>query len=857
MAVTGAGSAARTESRSGSAARLRAVNGDYPMNDDVIEQAVESEAGDTGAAILLPNVSGGAAIGAPGIAPTWSSSDKDFITTALGGSRLWATVGHGIINEVYWPSTGQPQIRDFGFYLVGQDHWIDLKRARRYRLTTPGPCLPALTVLHYGDDYQLALEVLPDPLRDVLLVRFNLTGPYKLVVIVAPHLGSTGRNNFAWTGTGAGYARCGDFCACLAADVPLLKISCGYVGASDGWQDLNRHGALTYRFDSAENGTVALTAEAAGHCGVLALGFSYSAYGAFTRARTSLAVPFEATRADFLQTWHDWGARLQLPRPDDALGDAGLLSAVVLKTHEDRAYPGAVVASLSVPWGNSTDSVGGYHLVWPRDATLTAFALLAANQLLDARHILAHLAATQLPDGHWPQNYFPSGEPFWVGIQLDAVAFPVLLAAKMRELGEAEQPGTTAMVRAAVGFIARTGPSSPQDRWEENTGVNPFTIATAISALVAAGPWLTKEEHRYALSLADDWNERLEAWCYVRNTALASDAGVAGYYVRIGNPADGAGDISDWVQLRNREGQWISASTLVSLDFSYLVRLGLRSAHDPRVQDTIKVVDRVLKVDTPSGSLYHRYNGDGYGEHADGRPFDGGGIGRAWPLLVGERGHLAMQSGEDPISYLQTMWRCSSAGGLLPEQVWDAAAIPHLELYPGRPCGSAMPLLWAHAEYLKLLVARERQRPIELLDAVEQRYLRGHSVTRGISGDRIQPPQHRGPTAPVWHWRDEVPVLQLEAGRALLIEDRSEFTLHFGFDSWQRVQARAALRQPFGIWGVILSAAELAGCSVLNFTRRFGERWEGLDHRVSLGHVGLEHALAPVPSPSATSTTHG
>ena len=311
------------------------------------------------------------------------------------------------------------------------------------------------------------------------------------------------------------------------------------------------------------------------------------------------------------------------------------------------------------------------------------------------------------------------------------------------------------------------------------------------------------------------------------------------------------------MQLRNREGQWISASTLVSLDFSYLVRLGLRSAHDPRVQDTIKVVDRVLKVDTPSGSLYHRYNGDGYGEHADGRPFDGGGIGRAWPLLVGERGHLAMQSGEDPISYLQTMWRCSSAGGLLPEQVWDAAAIPHLELYPGRPCGSAMPLLWAHAEYLKLLVARERQRPIELLDAVEQRYLRGHSVTRGISGDRIQPPQHRGPTAPVWHWRDEVPVLQLEAGRALLIEDRSEFTLHFGFDSWQRVQARAALRQPFGIWGVILSAAELAGCSVLNFTRRFGERWEGLDHRVSLGHVGLEHALAPVPSPSATSTTHG
>jgi glucoamylase len=823
------------------------------MNDETSEalaayQIATYPIGDPAAAIALPNVSDGAAFGAPGIAPTWSSSDKDFVTTALGGSRLWATVGHGIINEIYWPSTGQPQIRDFGFYLVGRDRWIDLKRTRRYRLATPGAYLPALTILHYGDDYQLALEVLPDPLRDVLLVRFNLTGPYRLVVIVAPHLGSTGRNNDAWTNKGAGYARHGDYCACLTADQPLLKLSCGYVGASDGWQDLNRHGTLTYRFTSAKTGTVALTAEAAGHCGVLALGFSYSTYGAFTRARTALAVPFDAIRAEFLQPWQEWGKQLQLPRPDDSLGNAALLSAVVLKIHEDRAYPGAVVASLSVPWGNSTETLGGYHLVWPRDATLTAFALLAANQIRDARHILAHLAATQCPDGHWPQNYFPSGEPFWIGVQLDAVAFPVLLAAKMRELGEAEQPGTASMVRAAIGFIARTGPSSPQDRWEENTGVNPFTVATAISALAAAAPWLSEDECQYALSLADDWNERLEGWCYVRDTSLARDIGVAGYYVRIGNAANGAGDVSDWVQLRNRDGQWISASTLVSLDFSYLVRLGLRSAHDPRVQDTIKVVDRILKVDTPSGPLYHRYNGDGYGEYPDGRAFDGGGVGRAWPLLVGERGHLAMQSGEDPISYLQTIWRCSSAGGLLPEQVWDAPAIPHLELYPGRPCGSAMPLLWAHAEFLKLLVARDRRRPIELLHAVEQRYLGSNSGSKGSIGEQTTP-RPRGPTALVWHWRDEVPVLHLEAGRALVIEDRMAFTLHFGFDGWQRTEVRTAVMEPFGLWGVRLSAEDFADVLLLNFTRRFGERWEGIDHRVSLGHVGLVHALTPVSSP--------
>ncbi|HXL97758.1 MAG TPA: glycoside hydrolase family 15 protein, partial [Steroidobacteraceae bacterium] len=646
-----------------------------------------------------------------------------------------------------------------------------------------------------------------------------------------PHLGSTGRHNSAWVDEGYAFARHGDFCMCLAADPPLLKVSCGYVGASDGWQDLERHGHLTYAFSSAESGTVALSGEAASGKGVLALGFAGSAFGARTRARTALAAPFDALREEFLQDWKDWGARLRLPRPDDTLGDAGLQSAAVLKIHEDRAYPGAVVASLSVPWGNSTDTLGGYHLVWPRDATLTAFALLAAHQLIDARHILAHLSATQGRDGGWPQNYFPSGEPFWIGVQLDEAAFPILLAAKLREIGEAELPGTRHMVRSAVGFIARTGPSSPQDRWEENPGVSPFSLAAAISALVAAAPWLSDEERDYALSIADDWNERLEFWCYVCKTDLACRIGVNGYYVRIGSQ-NRSSVVSGQVQLRNREGKSIQASALVSLDFSYLVRLGLRSAMDPRIQDTIKVVDRVLKVDTPSGPVYHRYNEDGYGEYPDGRPFDGNGVGRAWPLLVGERGHLAMQSGEDPISYLRTMWKCASIGGLLPEQVWDAAPIPELGLAPGRPSGSAMPLLWTHAEFLKLLIAREHRRPIELLLAVEQRY-------RCTAADRFA-----ARVAAAWHWRDEVPVLKHEVGRALLIEDRTAFTLHFGFDGWQWVDERAALEQPFGLWAVRLSAEELTGPSELNFTRRYDDRWEGVDHRVALGHAGLERALS-------------
>lgn len=777
------------------------------------------------------------AFGTPGIAPTWSSSDKDFVTAALDGSRLWATIGHGIINEVYWPSTGQPQIRDLGFYLVSNGCWIDLKRERRYRLLTPGPALPALNIVHHGDDYQLTLEILPDPLRDVLLVRYSLVGDYRLVFILAPHLGSAGRDNSAWLNDGAAYAQGGGFALCLATSAPIEHLSCGFVGASDGWQDLNRHGALTYGFRSASNGTVAISGEASRRHGILALGFADSPAGAHTRARTALAADFDALRSTFIEDWHAWGAALSLPRPDETLGNAAELSAAVLKIHEDRAYPGAVVASLSVPWGNSSESLGGYHLVWPRDASLTAFALLAANQRLDARHILAHLIAAQRPNGHWPQNYFPSGEAYWDGIQLDEAALPVLLAAKLDELREPELPGTREMVRSAVGFLARSGPASSQDRWEENPGISPFTLAVALAALVAAGPWLEPEERSYALELADDWNERLESWCYVEDTELAKTFGVRGYYVRLapqGSMAD-----SGQVELRNRDGAMVSASDLVSLDFSYLVRLGIRSAEDRRVQDTLRVVDRVLKVETPSGALYRRYNGDGYGEHADGRPFDGRGIGRAWPLLVGERGHLALQSGEDALPFLQTMWRCASAGGLLPEQVWDAEPISGLKLAPGRPSGSAMPLVWAHAEFLKLLVARERGRPVEWLASVERHF--GHRPLAHESESLVRRASSAKNRSTVWHWRDEVPFARLPTGKSLAIEDPVPFTLHLGFDGWQRIEDRPAEPRAFGIWSVVLTEQELLGAEALNFTRCYESDWERRDHCIT-----LEPGEAPV-----------
>jgi glucoamylase len=460
--------------------------------------------------------------------------------------------------------------------------------------------------------------------------------------------------------------------------------------------------------------------------------------------------------------------------------------------------------------------------VWTRDAVEAAFGFLAVGQCAEAERMLVYLGATQLSDGHWPQNYFPDGRAFGGGVQLDETAFPLLLAGRLTEEGSRGVGGMRDLVARAAGYIASVGPRTPEDRWEENAGNSPFTLAVEIAALVGAAPILGGVPGAYALSLADYWNERIEEWCHVEGTALARRLGVPGYYVRIGVPS--ARGAVNRIEIHNRSGVSEQREELIGLEFLALVRFGLRRADDPRIRDTLKVADSVLRVDTPSGPLYHRYNGDGYGEHADGQPFDGTGIGRAWPLLTGERGHLALAQGEDPAPYLATMLRTAGRFGLLPEQAWDAAPIPGRGLLPGHPSGGAMPLVWAHAEFLQLLAGRDRGRPFQLLQAVADRY----------GGVR--------PAAAVWHWRRATRFAALPRGRALLIEDRVPFTLHYSCDGWNDALDRDAEPQGLGMFGVRFAAGALAGRREINFTFRFPAGWEGRDYRIALD--------GPAPAPS-------
>ena len=763
----------------------------------------------------MPDLS--AAPGGPGLHPTWTSSAKDMVTTALGTSRIWVTLGYGILNEVYWPATGTPQIRDLGFIVAGPSGWSEVKRVNRYRISVPKPYVPLPQIIHEGEGYRLVLEVAPDPLRDVVLISFRLTGKdVKLYTLLAPHLGNDGEHNnaraarvlTAWRAENA---------LCLVSDTGFSRSSAGYVGTSDGWQDFSQNGRMTWTYSEAADGNVALLGELEENTGTLALSFAETVEGATTLACSSLSTGYSAIRRHFIEGWQRWGKTLRIPdAPHDVKREA-YLSAVVLKVHQDRTYPGAIVASLSVPWGNSNDSSGGYHLVWTRDCVEAGLALLAVGQVEDARCMLSYLISIQLPDGHWSQNGFPDGRPFWTGIQLDQVGFPVILAAKLAEQNAlAGLGGVEAMVRLAAGYLVHHGPISPQDRWEENAGLSPFTLAVEIAALIAAAEFLDGEERDYLLSLADYWNERVEDWTFVRHGPLAKPFEANGYYVRIGPDAAQCG-LRGHLDLRNRSGDAnLPAAEILGMEYLYLVRLGLRDAGDPRILGTFQIADALLKVETPYGIAYRRYNGDGYGEQADGSPFDGNGIGRAWPLLTGERGHFEVQRGRDPLPYLEMMTRMTGPSGLIPEQVWDGPPVPSRGLESGKPTGGAMPLVWAHAEFLKLLCAREQKRPVELLRSVEEHCRRA--------------------TCGAWHWRLDTPFTALPPDRDLLLEMSAPFKLHFGFDEWQAVQDRASEPIQFGMHAVRLTKSELVGRQSLDFTCYFLEaaQWEGRNHHLRL-----------------------
>lgn len=764
--------------------------------------------------------------------PTWAHAGKDMVGTSLNSSRLWFTVAEGIITEVYYPRIDIPQIRDLGFIIADdRGFWVEIRRLGDYEVHLATPGVPAVTVIHRHPRFTFTLQICPSQGRDTLLLRYRLEGDDSLrpYALLASRLGGDAQNNLAEVGKHNGravlWAEQGPFGLALLAreedgSDAWQRCSVGCLEASDGWQDFNRHGRMSWQYDRAGPGAVSLIGELPKRA-TLALGLGTSKESAATLALASLMEDFEAVWEAQCRVWESWLGTCLRPKLPNELSEMFALSAMVLKVHQDRTYVGAAVASLAVPWGESSQSRGGYHLVWCRDLVETAGALVSLGAFEDARDVLRYLIATQREDGHWSQNQWLGGNSFWQGIQLDEAAFPVLLAAALRDKGALDGIPVQDMVRRALSFIAREGPTTGQDRWEENPGINTFTLAVAIAALVDGSTFLDGESRRFALQLADCWNARLDEWTVVVDTALARRLGVSGYYIRTA-PTDALvheGSQAERIMIKNRAiDPNLRADEQIGTDFLQLVRYGLRSPDDPFVLGSLQAVDQILKTNTPSGPVWHRYNGDGYGEHNDGSAFDGTGRGRGWPLLVGERGHYALIAGEDPLPYIETMAAMSSPGGLLPEQVWDWNPIPEYHLEPGRPSGSAMPLVWAHSEFIKLCFSRARGYPVDRPVATWTRYQgRRPEIFHAIWGPNYRP-------------------RRIGLGDQLIVVLRAPARVRWGTNGWNDVQEIATSDTGLGVHRADLQLAGLTTGDSVQFTFYWLDNgcWEGLDYEVQI-----------------------
>ncbi len=762
--------------------------------------------------------------------PTWAPSKKDMIGASLGSSRIWFTMAEGIVTEVYYPRVDIPQIKDLGFIIADdRGFWVELRHLRGYEVKTPSPGIPAVEVVYRHPRFVFTQRICPSQVRDVLLVQFKLEGEagLKPYALLAPRLGGNAEDDCAWIDTHNGHkilwAEQGPFGLALAAITPggsmaWQRCSAGYSEESDGWQDFHANGRMCWEYDSAGPGAVALTGELP-PAGTLALGFATSKEAAATLAISTLMEDFSREWDQQCSAWKTWLAKASRPNVRADIDRALELSATVLKVHQDRTFRGAIVASLSAPWGETSQSRGGYHLVWARDLVETAGALVALQEYSDARDVLRYLIATQQDNGHWFQNQWLGGTAFWQGVQLDEAAFPILLAAQLRDRDALDGIPVADMIARAAGFIAREGPATSQDRWEEDGGVNTFTLSVAIAALVEASTFLEDPARSFVLKLADYWNARLEDWTFVSGTPLAQQFGVSGYYVRT-VPLDCLtrnNARSEIVQIKNlARDPNLPVNAQIATDFLQLVRYGLRAAVDSCITDTVKVVDALLKTETPSGPVWHRYNDDGYGEHDDGSPFDGTGRGRGWPLLVGERGHYALCAGEDAMPYLETMMAMSSPLGLIPEQVWDTAAIPEHDLSPGKPSGSAMPLVWAHGEFIKLYHSLASGNPVDRPSATWARY------------------QGKKPKLDYDIWSATVRLREISAGNRLYVMLRGPARVHWGVDGWTNPVDVETKDTGLGAHVAELQTGELKPGQTIQFTFYWCEdqAWEGVDYEV-------------------------
>ena len=712
-----------------------------------------------------------AAPGAPGQLSRFDLARKDCVGTARSGdSKVWFTVAGGVLSDVYEPTIDNTNVQSMQYVVTDGRTFTDLQqRDTTYTVhadATGMECTVVATSKTHG--YRLTTSYLADPARDTVLVHTTVASKAKLKLFVRldAHVNGNGGGGSLNGGADSGAVTGGvpvigdtgvvsqavnrdyavpTFMALSASS--LRSASVGYAGsASDGLTQLDATHALTPTYASAPNGHVVATADVTprGNDVTLGLGFGRTQSGAVRTADASLRTPYARTELGYLAGWLRYDAGLTRPARRTSLTDlrAYYLSANVLKAGEDKTFPGALVASLASPWGQAVsagDLVGGkpvyfgsYREVFARDLYEGVTGFLADGDLASARAATRFLLERQQQsDGRLPRNSLLNGKvaPDTGGDQLDETAYPILMT-YLTGLSHDRTLYTKHVVPAAD-FLVSHGPSFGNERWEEQSGYSPSTIAAEIAGLTAAATiakgFGDTDRARVYQATADEFQRTIKARTVTSTGPYSSKP----YFVRL--TKDGDPNAATTYGLGNGS---VTADqrSVVDGGFQELVRLGELPANDPDVVNSLAVLDKQLAIPTPSGTGYYRYgqdaaNGsvDGYGDcyvgdptncPKDGQPWPtaNAGSGHLWPVLSGERAESALAQGNTTLARAQLsfMLRSASGVGLVPEQAWenaDLAADPYgtdpttasIGFQDGHAAGSASPLTWAQAQELRLI----------------------------------------------------------------------------------------------------------------------------------------------------------
>jgi len=721
----------------------------------------------------------------------WTTGEKYGVGTAADHgaadpSRVWFTLTEGAVTEARFPRVDLMNLRTLDFLVSARDEEYTVRThseagedadtvERRVEPTASDALLFRHVFTEPGDgrghEWELTVEYATDPEHDALVADVAFAADdgteYDVFAVAdvaltntgtddrALRLGEPGRHHLAARDPTAYTGETGDP---LLVDedgegysVALAMTATGWfdwatvgVAGSDRLRELFADGTLPEPRESIDDENVVLVGrlgagEAVG--GEVALGFSRAAdtAGALGEADGALERGYETVRAAYADGWRSFLGDRELP--DSVAGDAALAdqyrtALMSLLAVSDKTYHGASIASPSVPWGEAVTADEpkgyGYNFVWSRDLYQVFTVFEAVDMLEVAADQLAYIYAYQQDEaGFIPQNTYVNGITRWGGEQMDNISFPQVMAYQLYErgLGFDDVEYDYEHVRRSADYVARYGPDTGQERWEEESGYSPSSIATEIAGLACAAKLAVETGHDADalvwLALADRWADGVDDWTATTTGTERHDH--TPYYVRV--TRDGDPDAGHLRTLAN-DGPTLDERDVIDAGFLELVRLGIKPADDPVVRNSVRTVDETIRVDAGSAAGFYRYNGDGYGERARGDvggpwSVEHKGKGRLWPLLTGERGEyeLHREAPElDPADCLRAIQEFANSGRMIAEQVWDRQHATDYDWEFGEGTGSATPLAWSMAQYVRLAHGVGAGEPVETPAFVDERY---------------------------------------------------------------------------------------------------------------------------------------